>query len=90
MVTYVLDASAVLRFLDGEAGVDRVKEIFRLALKDECKVVLSAINWGEVFGKLHQRYGGEITGNRMRHLQRNFPMQMLLVSSLPATQANMF
>ena len=31
MVTYVLDASAVLRYLDDEAGSDRVAEIIRVA-----------------------------------------------------------
>ena len=70
MVTFVLDASAILRFFDGEAGVDRVKEIFRSALCDECKLVVSAVNWGEVIGKLHQRHNSEIATNRSNRLLR--------------------
>jgi PIN domain nuclease of toxin-antitoxin system len=70
MVTYVLDASAILRFLDGEAGVDRVKAILRSALVDECKVVVSAVNWGEVIGKLYQRHSPEIAANRSSRLLR--------------------
>jgi PIN domain nuclease of toxin-antitoxin system len=70
MVTYVLDASAVLRFLDGEAGVDRVKDIFRRTLRNECNVVISAVNWGEVVGKLHQRHGRSVALNRGDRLLR--------------------
>jgi PIN domain nuclease of toxin-antitoxin system len=70
MVTFVLDASAILRFFDGEAGVVRVKEIFRSALRDECKVVVSAVNWGEVIGKLHLRHSPEIATNRSNRLLR--------------------
>ena len=69
-MTFVLDASAILRFLDGEAGVIRVKEIFRSALRDECKVVVSAVNWGEVIGKLHLRHSPEIASNRSSRLLR--------------------
>ncbi len=57
MVIYVLDSSAVLRFLDGEAGFEVVREIFRLALRGECILLISAVNWGEVAGKLYQRVG---------------------------------
>jgi predicted nucleic acid-binding protein len=70
MVTFVLDASAILRFLDGEPGVDRVKDIFRCTLQGECKVVISAVNWGEVVGKLHKRYGSATAANRANRLLR--------------------
>jgi uncharacterized protein with PIN domain len=70
VVTFVLDASAILRFLDGEAGGVRVKEIFRRALRDECKLVISAVNWGEVVGILHKRHGPAIAANRTARLLR--------------------
>jgi PIN domain nuclease of toxin-antitoxin system len=70
MVTYVLDASAILRFLDGEAGVDRVKAIFRATLRNECAVVISAVNWGEVVGKLHKQHGPKVAANRVGRLLR--------------------
>ena len=59
MVTYVFDTSAILRFLDGEAGFEVVREIFRKALRGECFIVISAVNWGEVAGKLHKRLGSQ-------------------------------
>jgi len=50
MVTYTLDASAVLRYLDGEAGSDRVAEIIKGHLAGRHQAVVSAIHWGEVAG----------------------------------------
>jgi bifunctional DNA-binding transcriptional regulator/antitoxin component of YhaV-PrlF toxin-antitoxin module len=44
--TYALDANAVLRYLDGEAGSDRVAEIIKSHLVGGCKAVISAVHWG--------------------------------------------
>ncbi len=59
MVTYALDASAILRYLDGEAGADRVSEIIKGHIAGTNEVVVSAIHWGEVAGKVFQRYGSQ-------------------------------
>ncbi len=50
MVTYALDASAVLRYLDDEAGSDRVAEIIKSHLGGSGKVIISAVHWGEIAG----------------------------------------
>ena len=55
MLTYVLDASAVLRFADEEAGVERIRELLTLAIKEQCILLISAVNWGEVFYNLEGR-----------------------------------
>ena len=58
MVTYVLDASAVLRYLDDEAGSGRVAEIIESHLAGTCSAILSAAHWGEIAGvtcKFHGR-----------------------------------
>ncbi|HZY63609.1 MAG TPA: PIN domain-containing protein [Edaphobacter sp.] len=57
MVTYVLDASAILRYLDGEAGAERVKAILKAHLAEECGIAISAIHWGEVAGIVFKRHG---------------------------------
>ncbi len=57
MVTYVLDASAVLRLLDDEAGAVRVREILKEHLLKEADAVISAVHWGEVTGTLYKRHG---------------------------------
>jgi len=58
MVSYVLDASAVLRYLDDEAGADRVSEIIKSHLAGNCEVVISALHWGEIAGIVHKVHGG--------------------------------
>jgi predicted nucleic acid-binding protein len=48
MVIYALDSSAVLRYLDREAGAARVSEIIKGHIAGRHKVIVSAIHWGEV------------------------------------------
>jgi PIN domain nuclease of toxin-antitoxin system len=57
MVTYVLDSSAVLRYLDGEAGSDRVSEIIKGHLNGKCEAVISALHWGEIAGHTCKKRG---------------------------------
>ena len=54
-MTYVLDASALLRYLDGEEGVDRMSEIIKSHVNLESHILVSAVNWGEVLGTLLRR-----------------------------------
>jgi len=68
MVTYALDASAILRFLDGEAGSERVAEIIKDHLAGRHKAVVSAIHWGEVAGvtcKAHGRQAVDLVLSRL-------------------------
>lgn len=58
MITYVLDASAILRFTDKEAGFDRVRDLFIQAARGDVDLLLSAVNWGEIVGALYKRVGG--------------------------------
>jgi predicted nucleic acid-binding protein len=57
MVTYVLDSSAVLRYLDGGTGSDRVAEIIRDHLTGSCEAVICSLHWGEVAGQTCKRRG---------------------------------
>jgi PIN domain nuclease of toxin-antitoxin system len=57
MTTYVLDASAILRFSDKEAGFDRVRDLFIQAAQGNVDLLLSAVNWGEIVGALYKRAG---------------------------------
>jgi predicted nucleic acid-binding protein len=58
MTTYVLDASAILRFTDKEAGFDRVRDLFLEVAQGKVELLLSAVNWGEIVGALYKRAGG--------------------------------
>ncbi len=68
MVTYVLDSSAVLRYLDDDAGAARVAEIIKSHLAGRSEAIISALHWGEVAGitcKLHGREGMELVLSRL-------------------------
>lgn len=57
MVTYVLDASALLRYLDNEAGAERVEQIIKGHIAEKNYAAISAIHWGEVAGIAWKRHG---------------------------------
>jgi predicted nucleic acid-binding protein len=57
MVTYVLDSSAILRYLDNEAGAERVAEIIKSHLAGRCAVMISALHWGEIAGITGKAHG---------------------------------
>jgi PIN domain nuclease of toxin-antitoxin system len=57
MTVYVLDSSALIRFLDKESGWFRVKSILRDCIERRVEVRISAIQWGEVAGNLRKRLG---------------------------------
>ena len=57
MVTYVLDSSAILRYLDNEAGAERVAEIIKSHLAGRCAAMISAFHWGEIAGITFKAHG---------------------------------
>ena len=68
MVRYVLDSSAILRYLEDEAGAARVAEIIKSHLAGRCEAVISALHWGELAGvtcKLHGRPGMDLVLSRL-------------------------
>lgn len=66
---YVLDASAILRYLDDGPGADRVENCINshIALRDQ--IVVSAIQWGEVAGVLLRRHGQSAAQDALNDLQ---------------------
>jgi predicted nucleic acid-binding protein len=57
MIAYVLDASALIRYVDNEAGADRVGQILSACANWRARVVISAVQWGEVAGNLCKSFG---------------------------------
>lgn len=57
MTVYVLDSSAVIRYIDGEIGADRVNAILKACVAGQAEVCISAMQWGEVGGNLRKRLG---------------------------------
>lgn len=55
MKAYVLDSSALLRYIDGEAGADRVEAVLKECVRGQAQARISALQWGEIAGNLHRR-----------------------------------
>ena len=67
-MNYVLDSSALLRFLDGEAGNDRVAEILKSQLRGTARVLVSAVHWGEVASVTAKTYGEKAVESTLSRL----------------------
>jgi predicted nucleic acid-binding protein len=57
MKTYVLDASALLAFLEGKPDAIKVKGILQEAMRERVGVLMSAVNYGEAYGTILRVYG---------------------------------
>jgi predicted nucleic acid-binding protein len=88
MVTYVLDSSAILRYLDDEAGAARVAEIIKSHLAGRCEAIVSALHWGEVAGitcKAHGKQAMELVIARFSA----FGMQIVAADGDRAVRASL-
>ena len=57
MTVYVLDSSALIRYVDDEAGAKRVEEILGACSAERAEVCISAVQWSEVAGNFRKRMG---------------------------------
>ena len=86
MVTYILDASAILRYLDGEAGSERVAEVIKGHLAGRWNAAISAIHRGEVAGvtcKVHGQPAVDLVLSRLLA----FGLEIVPVSAERAVRA---
>ena len=59
MRTYVFDASALIAFMEDKPGAARVEQILTEAQRGHSRILMSSINYGEVYGKLIRDCGEE-------------------------------
>lgn len=86
MTTYALDASAILRYLDNEAGADRVEEIIAGHLKRTGKVAVLTIHWGEIAGCVDKHHGSNMLAIVMSRLA-SFHFDLIPISADRAVRA---
>jgi predicted nucleic acid-binding protein len=86
MVTYVLDSSAVLRYLHNEAGAERVEEILASHLAGDSEALMPAPHWGEVAGITCKLYGkGEM--EQVLSRLRDFGMRVAVADAERSVRA---
>lgn len=57
MKTFVLDASALFAFLQSTPASPKVNEILKQAHRGNARILMSAINYGEVYGSILRERG---------------------------------
>ncbi len=59
MKNFVLDANALISYFQGGAGAAKVEQLLLNASRLQQSVLMSVLNWGEVFYLIWQRAGEE-------------------------------
>jgi predicted nucleic acid-binding protein len=72
----VLDAYSLLAYFEGEAGKDKMVEIFRAARDSGRHLLLCVVNWGEVF-YIMLREAGRQRAEDLAHLISTLPIQII-------------
>lgn len=85
----VLDSYSLIAYFEGEAGKDRMIEIFRAARDAARPLFLSVVNWGEVF-YITLREAGRERADQVAHLISTLPIEIVSADLEMARQAAEF
>jgi predicted nucleic acid-binding protein len=80
MKTYVLDASALFAFLRDKPGASKVDQFLREALRGRAHLMMSAVNYGEVYGLILREFGPE---QALMAVQAVSPLRIEIVDATP-------
>lgn len=86
MTVYVVDASALLRYLDREPGFDRIAQLLKEAARAKCELLVSAVNWGEVISVIYKVHGLSMTRSVSSQI-RALPLTIVSVDADYAERA---
>jgi predicted nucleic acid-binding protein len=86
MKTYVFDASALFAFLRDRPGASKVEELLTEARRGRAKVLMSAVNYGEVYGRILRDSGPEQALSAV-HAVSPLPIEVLDATRPRAFQA---
>src|SRR6476661_413775 len=87
MRRYVLDANALIGFFEGRPGVsEKVQRLLGDALRQDSPLLMSAVNWGEVF-YMEWRYRGEGMAREAERTLQQMPIAVIPADRERATRA---
>jgi predicted nucleic acid-binding protein len=86
MKTYAFDAGALLAFLQDKPGSAKVDELLKEARRVRAKILMSAVNYGEVYGLILREFGREQAVAAV-HAVRPLPVELVEVTPQMACQA---
>ncbi len=85
----ILDASALIAYLEKEPGYEKVKEILARASETEQKILMTSVNWGEICYVLLKHYSRE-EAERILNIVQTFPIEIVTVDQNLAKQAAIY
>ncbi len=68
MKTYVLDASALMTFFEDRPGADKVEELLAKAAEAKHPLLMSAVNWGEVYYSVWHARGEKAAAAKLQEI----------------------
>ena len=77
MKTHVLDASALMAFLEDRAGAERVEELLAKAAEAKRPLLMSVVNWGEVYYSVWRARGEKAADAKLAKLYGFAPSRRL-------------
>ena len=87
MRTHILDASALFRYLTNGEGAAIVEDLLLQASATSAPILMSAVNWGEVFYTLVKRIGLAKTDKVMIEVLDKAPISLVGVTAEDAVRA---
>lgn len=85
----ILDASALMTYLEKQSGYKKVEELLVQAAETEKDLLISAVNWGEVCYIALRNHGVEGMEKAV-HIIGTFPIQVVAADSDIAKQAALY
>ncbi len=86
MKKYVLDANALFDLVEIGPGFQNVELLFQTAIQQQSSILISVLNWGEVFYLLWHRRGEEVARRTTAGLSR-LPIEIVPVDLIQAMKA---
>lgn len=80
MKTYVLDASALLAFLQNKPAANKIDELLKEAIRGRIDLLISAVNYGEVYGAILRAHGPDRAASAMSAVR---PLPIHVVDATP-------
>jgi len=74
--TVVLDASALMTYFEKSSGAPKVAELIRQARNNRVIILMSAVNWGEVYYSTLKE-GGRQEAESMKGIVASLPMEVV-------------
>jgi predicted nucleic acid-binding protein len=76
MKTYVLDASALITFFEDRSGAEKVEELLAKAAETKRPLLMSVVNWGEVYYSVWRARGQQAASAKLREIAQ-LPIQVV-------------